>query len=200
MTIPIVKITLLTKFGNAYGNLIKNSFFPNQAGSLTAGEANAPPRIGPRIDPTCQTRGSVAKAFGCSSLCGTISATVVRKMPTLPFDAPLAALAIRQTVRFFEKPKRTLELMAHVIANSMIGFLPYLSLARPQEMAVKAWLMENTALIIPAHFGTSFLGMLKDSIISGRYGNTPVRATLGEIVRHVKSGGMFSTYWLRETT
>ena len=89
-----------------------------------AGLARAPPKIGPKMLPTCHTSGKVAKAIGCNDFCGTISATVVRRMPTLPLLAPEAALAIIHHVRLFEKPKNRLELMAENMASMMMGFRP----------------------------------------------------------------------------
>ena len=70
--------------------------------------------------------------------------------------------------RLREKPKSKLEPMAHVRANIMMGFRPYLSDARPQGIAVRHWLAEKTAEVMPAHLATSFSGIPKDSIISGR--------------------------------
>jgi hypothetical protein len=135
---------------------------------LVAGEANAPPRTGPIMLPTCHIRGKRLNALGCRDLCGTSSATVVLRMPTFPLLAPERALATIAHFRLREKPKSKLENIAHVKASRIVGFRPYLSDARPQGMAVRHWLAEKTADVMPAHLATSVRGTLNDSIISGR--------------------------------
>lgn len=107
------------------------------------------------------------KAFGCSSLCGTNSATTVRMIPTFPFEAPAKDLAAIAHARFREKPKQRLASMVQTMLVRMMGFRPKLSEARPQAMPVRDWLKAKTADVMPAHFATSGLGTLKDSIISG---------------------------------
>jgi hypothetical protein len=86
-------------------------------------------------------------------------------------------------LRLLEKPKSMLDIMAHDNANRMIGFRPYVSDALPQGIAVRAWLTEKTAEVMPAHLATSLRGTLNDSIISGRYGNTLDKA-MGSASRH----------------
>ena len=76
------------------------------------------------------------KARGCKTFCGTISATVVRIIPTVPLLAPAKALAAIAHARERENPNRS---DAHIVQNNpikMIGFRPNRSEARPQAMAV----------------------------------------------------------------
>jgi hypothetical protein len=82
VVMPTAKSTLATMFGSAKGNLTKNQLFPNNAGKFSAGLAKNPPNEGPKIEPRLQTRGMIEKARGCSSFSGTISATIVRIIPT----------------------------------------------------------------------------------------------------------------------
>jgi hypothetical protein len=103
-------------------------------------------------------------------LCGTISATVVLKIPTFPALAPERQRANIAHARLRERPNSRLEVIAQVMANSIIGFRPKRSEARPQGIAVQHWDIEKMADMIPAHFPTSLGGTPKDSIISGRYG------------------------------
>jgi hypothetical protein len=76
--------------------------------------------------------------------------------------------------------------------SSIIGFRPYRSDKAPQNNPVKAWHMQNIADAIPAHRATSSTGTPKDSIISGRYGETDVRA-IGSAKRHI-AGREVSTF------
>ena len=107
------------------------------------------------------------KAFGCNSLCGTNSATVVRMIPTFPFDAPANDLEAMAQPSFREKPKQRLASMVQTMLVRMMGFRPNRSEARPQAMPVRLWLKAKTADVMPAHFATSALGTWNDSIISG---------------------------------
>ncbi len=136
-----------------------------------------------------QTSGIRIKACGWSSLYGTNSATIVLMMPTLPLPAPDSALTAIAIGTLVEKPQTKLVIMVLVSPSNITGFLPNLSEARPQAMPVKHWENEKTADVIPAHFATSFLGTLKLSIISGRYGKTDVKAT-GSAKRHI--AGLFN--------
>lgn len=61
---PTMNRTLATMFGRANGNLIKNLFFPNRPGILSAGLAKKPPKDGPKIEPKLQTRGIIENALG----------------------------------------------------------------------------------------------------------------------------------------
>lgn len=72
---PTQKRTAATRFGSANGKRRRNSFLPNKLEYLFAGEARAPPRMGPKILPMDQTNGITLNACGCSSFCGTNSAT-----------------------------------------------------------------------------------------------------------------------------
>lgn len=58
--------------------------------------------------------------------------------------------------------------MVQVKENKMTGFLPYRSLARPHDTAVKNWARGNIEVHIPAHLATSVSGTPRLSIISGR--------------------------------
>ena len=118
VVIPNRKNTLATIFGNAYGNRLKKLLFPNCLGNFAAGFAKAPPKPGPKIDPITQTNGMTEKAFGCSSLYGTISATVVRRIPTLPLLAPAKLRATMVQANDLEKPNSRLVLMAQNTVKS----------------------------------------------------------------------------------
>lgn len=131
---PMVKNIPLTRFGKAKGNLRRNLFFPKRSGSFVAGEARAPPKTGPTIEPICQTRGRRLNALGCNDLCGTISATVVLRIPTFPLLAPENALEAIAHFKLREKPKSKLETIAQVMARRIIGFRPYLSLVSGENV------------------------------------------------------------------
>lgn len=88
-------------------------------------------------------------------------------IPTFPFEAPAKDLEAIANHRFREKPKQRLASMVQDMLVRMMGFRPNRSEARPQAMPVRHWLKAKTADVIPAHFATSGLGTLKDSIISG---------------------------------
>lgn len=105
---------------------------------------------------------------------------------------PASALAAMAHSREVEKPKRRLVLIMHVIAQSMTGFLPKRSDARPQAMAKRAWERENEADVTPTHLATSLLEtLLKPSTISGRYGLT-LESAIGSAKRHILST---SSWW-----
>jgi hypothetical protein len=181
---PIKKSTALSKFGGENGNFRRNLLFPNSEWYRSAGCTVAPPNVGPRMDPMVQTRGIMLKALGCSSFCGTSSATMVLMIPTLPLHAPCSDLIARAHGRDFERPKRTLVIMVQVRPINMTGFRPNRSEPRPHAMAVTHWLREKAADVRPAHFAIWSGGTLNDSIISGRYGKTDVKAT-GSAKRHI---------------
>jgi len=83
---PVVKemkkMQQAKRLGNAKGNFLKYSIFPNTLGYWSAGLAKKPPNAGPKTDPMLQTRGMREKAFGWSSFSGTSSATIVLRIPT----------------------------------------------------------------------------------------------------------------------
>jgi len=118
---PMQNSTAATKFGSAKGNRVRNSFSPKSFGYLLAGEARAPPKMGPKTLPIDQTKGMTLNAMGCSSFCGTSSATtwriressisgethygpVVRMIPTFPLLAPASVRAMSAHARFCENP------------------------------------------------------------------------------------------------
>jgi hypothetical protein len=83
-----------------------------------------------------------------------------------------------------ENPNRSI---VHMVLNNpinRIGFLPNLSEAAPHMSPVQAWQTEKMAETAPAARAISFSGTPKDSIISGRYGKTEVRA-IGSAKRHI---------------
>lgn len=120
-TRPTRKKRLAAKFGKAYGNFSKNAL-PKTFGYLVAGLASAPPfnsqhtsdpharrlgystNTGPKILPMVHINGMTEKARGWSSRCGTSSATVVLRIPTLPLLAPARDLATMAMARLWEKP------------------------------------------------------------------------------------------------
>lgn len=112
--------------------------------------------------------GMREKASGCSSLSGTISATTVRMMPTLPLDRPATPRDTSAHVTDCEKPKRMLLTIKQARPSRIAGFLPYASEARPQSRPVRLWPSEKTALTRPAWNATSSVLTLRYSIISGR--------------------------------
>ena len=79
---PIVKKALASRLGSANGNAFKNLLLPNNAGRFSAGFAKIPPNEGPKMEPSVHTRGMTENAGGCNSFWGTISATMVRIIPT----------------------------------------------------------------------------------------------------------------------
>src|SRR2546423_12179848 len=91
--------------------------------------------MGPRMLPILQTRGITLKALGCSSFCGTSSATMVLMIPTLPLHPPCSDLTARAHGKDCEKPKRTLVIMVQVRPSSMAGFRSNPTEARPPAIA-----------------------------------------------------------------
>lgn len=53
--IPVMNSVDATRFGNAKGYLLKNSLLLNSSGNFLAGDARAPPRMGPKTLPIDQT-------------------------------------------------------------------------------------------------------------------------------------------------
>lgn len=134
--------------------------------------------------PMFHTKGIRLNALGCSSLKGTISATVVLIMPTLPLPAPCNALATIANGKLLLNPQSKLISMVEVKPRRMAGLRPYRSEKRPHGIPIKAWKSEKTAAHMPAHFPTSFCGIPNDSTISGRYGYSEVEAR-GSAKRHI---------------
>jgi hypothetical protein len=133
---------------------------------------------------TCHTIGMIEKALGCSSFCGTNSATVVRMVPTLPLAKPPKARASRAASRVFEKPNRRLEVMVQTRPAKMVGLRPKRSAALPHRMPVSDCDSEKMADVVPAHWAILSVGTSNDSIISGRYGKTEVNA-IGSAKRQI---------------
>lgn len=79
---PTTNRLAATRLGRRNGNFSKNLLPSNSQGKFSVGLANIPPKEGPNIEPIVHTRGMTEKAIGCSSFSGTISATMVRIMPT----------------------------------------------------------------------------------------------------------------------
>ena len=90
------------------------------------------------------------KARGCSIFCGTISATVVLRMPTVPLLAPAIDLANMAINSERENPKSRDAVMVHISPSIITGFRPKQSEARPQITPVTHWLSEKLAEVIPA--------------------------------------------------
>lgn len=109
---------------------------------------------GPNIAPIVYTRGIILNARGCNSwnwleaiaeeglgsqrtFHGQSSATVVLKMPTLPFPSPCSARAVMAIGRLVEKPH--INIVTSVLHRPIriIGFLPKRSEAAPQGIPVK---------------------------------------------------------------
>lgn len=82
VVIPIRKNVLAMMFGRRKGNLIRSLLSPKIPDRFSAGLAKNPPRDGPKVDPRLHTMGITENALGCSSFSGTISATIVRMIPT----------------------------------------------------------------------------------------------------------------------
>ena len=102
------------------------------------------------MDPMDHTRGMILKARGCRDFSGTISATVVRIIPTVPLLAPARDLAMIAQAKDFENPNKIHAVMVQPNPTSMTGFRPKWSDARPHGMPVRHWLNENTAEVMPA--------------------------------------------------
>jgi hypothetical protein len=110
-------------------------------------------------------------------------------VPTLPFAKPPNARASRAQRSVFEKPNRMLDVIVHTRPVKMVGFRPYRSDARPHQIPVRDWDSEKMADVVPAHCAILSVGTLKDSIISGRYGKTEVRA-IGSAKRHIAAANI----------
>jgi len=162
------KSELATRFGRRKGNLIRSLLDPKSPGIFSAGLAKNPPNEGPKIDPRLQTSGMIENALGCNSFSGTISATMVRMIPTFPLHPPARALAMIAIGSEVEAPHIKLVIMVRVRPVRIVGFLPNLSEALPQTIAVTHCDNEKTEEVIPAHFATSFWFTPKLSIISGK--------------------------------
>jgi hypothetical protein len=78
--------------------------------------------------------------------------------------------------RLVDMPQTKKPIMVQKRPMRMMGFLPNLSDALPHATAVALWDKEKTDPVMPAHLATSVLSTPKLAIISGKYGNTDVRA------------------------
>jgi hypothetical protein len=78
--------------------------------------------------------------------------------------------------RLVDMPQTKKPTMVQKRPMRMIGFLPNLSDALPHATAVALCDKEKTEPVMPAHLATSVLSTPKLAIISGKYGNTDVRA------------------------
>ncbi len=78
--------------------------------------------------------------------------------------------------RLVDTPQKTKHIMVHTRPMRIVGLRPMLSDAQPQGTAVTLWHIEKTAPVMPAHWATSSFSTPKPWIISGRYGNTEVKA------------------------
>ncbi len=105
-------------------------------------------------------------------------------VPTLPLANPPNARERSAQRRVFEKPNSTLEIMVQNKDIRMVSFRPNRSDAWPHQMPVRDCDREKMADVVPAHCAILSVGTLNDSISSGRYGNTEVRAT-GSANRHI---------------
>jgi len=85
-------------------------------------------------------------------------------------------------VRLFEIPNAREQTIVVIRPAIMVGLRPKMSEALPHGTAMILCKMENTNIIFPAHFATSFSGTPKLLIISGRYGFTLVK-TIGSAKR-----------------
>lgn len=99
-----------------------------------------------------------------------------RIIPTFPLPAPARARATKAIGRLVENPHSKLVTIVFVRPTRITDLRPNRSLARPQGIPVRHWQILNIATAMPAHFAISVSGTPKDSIISGRYGKTLVRA------------------------
>ena len=77
------KTTEATRLGRRKGYFSQNATPPKTLGNWSAGLAKKPPKAGPKMEPSDQTRGMSEKAMGWSDFSGTISATMVLMMPTI---------------------------------------------------------------------------------------------------------------------
>lgn len=108
------------------------------------------------------------KARGWSSFSGTISATIVRMMPTLPLPAPRRARTVMAMARLVDMPQTTKPTMVLQRPQMRMGLRPKRSAALPQGTAEAAWAREKVAAVRPAHLATWFCSTPKSAIISGR--------------------------------
>ena len=140
------------RFGRANGKRTKNSGrrSPNQPGWLVSGSARAPPITGPMMLPKFQMSGMTEKARGRSACSGTISATMVRMMPTLPLTSPENIRAKKAIASDVLKPNssRLVKVVSRPINTT--GLRPMRSDMRPHRIPVKHWLSENEAARRPA--------------------------------------------------
>ena len=118
---------------------------------------------------------------------GHSSATTVLRMPTFPFPRPCTARAVIAMGRLVENPQTSIMVIVLTRPSRIMGLRPKRSEAAPQAMLVKPWQMQKMAVVRPAHQAMLFTGTPKDSIISGRYGFTDVRA-MGSAKRHIATG------------
>lgn len=79
--------------------------------------------------------------------------------------------------RVLEVPHSRKQNMTFTRPINIVGFRPILSDKRPQKIAHILCDTENVEPTKPAHFATLVSGTPKLLIISGRYGNTEVRAS-----------------------
>ena len=184
--IPIENNVAATRFGGEYGYLSKKRSPRGFLGSILSGFDRAPPSVGPKMAPTEYTNGMTLNARGCNSFHGHNSATVVLNIPTLPFPNPCSALAVIAMGRLVENPHINMVTMVLNKPSRIMGFLPKRSEAIPHGIPVKACEIEKTAEVRPAQRAMSFSGTPNDSIISGIYGKTLVRA-MGSAKRHKAS-------------
>lgn len=122
--IPTTKKQAEARFGNANGYRLRNSIPPNKPGCFSAGRAKAPPNAGPKILPIVQTSGIKLNARGCSSRWGTISATMVRRIPTLPFISPTSAREISTIVSVRDMPSMMEMSIVQISPDRMMGLRP----------------------------------------------------------------------------
>lgn len=78
--------------------------------------------------------------------------------------------------KLVETPQTKNRIMVVKRPMMMVGFLPKASEALPQGTAVLLCATEKAAEVTPAHFATAFCSTPKLRIISGKYGNTDVKA------------------------
>lgn len=156
------------KLGSAYGKSLKNRICPNTPGHCLAGFAKTPPMVGPNTDPTDQTMGMMENAAGCSSFQGTISATIVLMMPTLPLLTPDTMRTAIAIGRLVDRPQRMKVTIVEKRPKTTAGLRPKWSEAAPQGMPQNDCESEKEAMQMPAQRPTSSFLTPKDSIISGR--------------------------------
>lgn len=144
----------MTKFGSANGYALRRAEFLKSPGYRSTGRTRLPPMLGPKTDPTFHTSGIMLKALGCSSRCGTISATTVRMIPTLPLEKPCIDRAAKAMAIELENPNMRVVIMTRVKASRIIGLRPKRSEALPHTMAVRHCEREKQADSQPEYFAT----------------------------------------------